>query len=158
MSEATLESVLTSIPYGTCPLPDVGAAGQPSPDAWDALARSGARTVVDLRAANEPRGYDEAAAVRAAGLEYVALPVTQQTLTDAQFDRLREILRDPGRRPILVHCASSNRVGALLLPFFALDQKQPLAKAIELAVDAGLRSQELAAMAVDYVRRHSASA
>lgn len=157
MSNATLESVLTTIPYGTCPLPGIGAAGQPGPGAWDALAKSGARTVVDLRAPNEPRGYDEPAAVSAAGLEYVALPVTQVTLSDAQFDTLRGILRDPARRPIVVHCASSNRVGALLLPYFALDEKQPLDKAIELAIDAGLRSQELAAMAVDYVRRHSAS-
>ncbi|HKV50362.1 MAG TPA: sulfur transferase domain-containing protein [Gemmatimonadaceae bacterium] len=153
----TLESVLAAIPYGTCPAPGIGAAGQPGPGAWDALAKSGARTVVDLRAANEPRGYDEPAAARTAGLEYVALPVTQPTLTDTQFDTLREILRDPARRPVLVHCASSNRVGALLLPYFALDEKQPLDKAIELAIAAGLRSQDLAAMAVDYVRRHSAS-
>jgi len=38
-----------------------------------------------------------------------------------------------------------------------LDEQQPLDKAIELAIDAGLRSQELATLAVDYVRRHSAS-
>jgi protein tyrosine phosphatase (PTP) superfamily phosphohydrolase (DUF442 family) len=157
VTNATLESVLTTIPYGTCPLPGIGAAGQPGAGAWDALAKAGAHTVVDLRAPSEPRGYDEPAAVKAAGLEYVALPVTQLTLTDAQFDALRGILRDPARRPIVVHCASSNRVGALLLPYFALDEKQPLEKAIELAIESGLRSQDLAAMAVDYVRRHSAS-
>jgi protein tyrosine phosphatase (PTP) superfamily phosphohydrolase (DUF442 family) len=121
------------------------------------LASAGVRTVVDLRAPNEPRGHDEPDAVRAAGMAYVPIPVTQLTLSDEQFDAVRNLLRDPARRPIVVHCASSNRVGALLLPYFALDKKQPLEKAIELAMDAGLRSQDLATLAVDYVRRHSAS-
>ena len=157
MSSITLESVLANVPYGTCPLPGIGAAGQPAASDWTDLAAAGVRTVVDLRAPNEPRGHDEPDAVRAAGMAYVAIPVTQVTLGDEQFDALRTLLRDPSRRPIVVHCASSNRVGALLLPYFVLDEQQPLDKAIELAIDAGLRSQELATLAVDYVRRHSAS-
>ncbi|HKT07150.1 MAG TPA: sulfur transferase domain-containing protein [Gemmatimonadaceae bacterium] len=157
MSSTTLESVLSTIPYGTCPLPGVGAAGQPGSNNWKALASAGVRTVVDLRAPNEPRGHDEPDAVRAAGMAYVSIPVTQATLGDEQFDAVRKLVGDPARRPIVVHCASSNRVGALLLPYFVLDEKQPLDKAIELAMDAGLRSQELAALALEYVRRHSAS-
>ncbi|HTL95396.1 MAG TPA: protein tyrosine phosphatase family protein [Gemmatimonadaceae bacterium] len=157
MSSITLESVLATVPNGTCPLPGIGAAGQPAASDWKELAAAGVRTVVDLRAPNEPRGHDEPDAVRAAGMAYVAIPVTQVTLGDEQFDALRTLLRDPSRRPIVVHCASSNRVGALLLPYFVLDERQPLDKAIELAIDAGLRSQELATLAVDYVRRHSAS-
>ena len=157
MSTTTLESVLATIPYGTCPLPGVGAAGQPESTDWKELANAGVRTVVDLRAPNEPRGHDEPDAVRAAGMAYVPIPVTQLTLRDEQFDAVRNLLRDPARRPIVVHCASSNRVGALLLPYFALDEERPLDKAVELAIDAGLRSQELASLAVDYVRRHSPS-
>jgi len=157
VSSITLESVLANVPYGTCPLPGIGAAGQPAASTWTDLAAAGVRTVVDLRAPNEPRGHDEPDAVRAAGMAYVAIPVTQMTLHDEQFDAVRTLLRDPSRRPIVVHCASSNRVGALLLPYFVLDEQQPLDKAIELAIDAGLRSQELATLAVDYVRRHSAS-
>jgi len=157
VSSITLESVLANVPYGTCPLPGIGAAGQPAASDWTDLAAAGVRTVVDLRAPNEPRGHDEPDAVRAAGMAYVAIPVTQMTLHDEQFDAVRTLLRDPSRQPIVVHCASSNRVGALLLPYFVLDEQQPLDKAIELAIDAGLRSQELATLAVDYVRRHSAS-
>lgn len=157
MSSTTLESVLSAVPYGTCPLPGIGAAGQPGSNDWKDLAGAGVRTVVDVRALNESRGHDEPDAVRAAGMTYVSIPVTQSTLGDEQFDAVRNLLRDPSRRPIVVHCASSNRVGALLLPYFVLDEKQPLEKAIELAIDAGLRSQELATLAVDYVRRHGAS-
>ncbi|HEX6533303.1 MAG TPA: sulfur transferase domain-containing protein [Gemmatimonadaceae bacterium] len=151
-----LHDVMGTIPNGACPVDGVGTAGQPAESAWRELARAGYRTVVDLRAADEPRGHDEPAAVGAAGLSYVPLPVTQATLDDATFDRFREIVRDPARRPILVHCASSNRVGALLLPYFALDEHRPLAEAVPLAQRSGLRSPELGAMAVAYARRHGA--
>jgi len=158
VTNSTLDSVLATIPNGTCPLPGIGAAGQPRASDWGALAAAGVRTVVDLRPPNEPRGYDEPDAVRAAGLAYVAIPVTPVTLHDAQFDAIRDLLRDPARRPIVVHCASSNRVGALLLPYFALDEGLPLDRAVALAAEAGLRSPDLAAIAVDYVRRRSATA
>ncbi|HEY7878305.1 MAG TPA: protein tyrosine phosphatase family protein [Gemmatimonadaceae bacterium] len=157
MSDTTFESVLTTIPNGTCPLPGVVAAGQPAPEAWTALQHAGVRTVVDLRPEWEPRGYDEPAAVRAAGLEYVSIPVTHEALGDAEFDAMRELLGDPDRRPIIVHCASSNRVGALLLPYFALDMHEPLDAALQLAKRAGLKSPDLASAAVDYVRRHIAA-
>src|SRR6185437_11015458 len=98
------------------PVRDIATAGQPGESAWGALAEAGYRTVVDLRAPDEPRGYDEPGAVRAAGLAYVPLPITQATLSDEAFDAFRAIVRDPARRPVVVHCATSNRVGALLLP------------------------------------------
>jgi hypothetical protein len=72
------------------------------------------------------------------------------------FDSFREIVRAPERRPIFVHCATSNRVGALLLPYFALDQGMPLADATRLAQTAGLRNLDLQNIAVDYARRRGA--
>jgi len=155
--EIALRAVLGSIPNSACPVPDIATAGQPAESAWLALAEAGYRTVVDLRAPDEPRGYDEPEAVRAAGLEYVPLPVTQATLTDDAFDAFRAIVRDPARRPVVVHCATSNRVGALLLPYFALDEHRTLAESFRLAQTAGLRSPELAMMAGEYARRHGAT-
>lgn len=156
MSDEALRDVLGGIPYAVCPADGVASAGQPDAGAWSALARAGYRTVVDLRAEQEPRGHQEPAAVREAGLEYVALPVTADTLDDAAFERFRELARDAGRRPIFVHCATANRVGAMLLPYFALDEGRPLVDAARLAQQAGLRSQELASLAIDYARRHGA--
>lgn len=156
MTDTALRDVMATVPNGACPIEGVGTAGQPTEGAWRELARAGYRTVVDLRAADEPRGHDELAAVRESGMEYLPLPVTQATLGDAAFDRFRDIMRDPARRPIVVHCATSNRVGALLLPYFALDEQRPLDEAVPLAQRAGLRNPELAAMAVDYARRHGA--
>jgi uncharacterized protein (TIGR01244 family) len=151
-----LTAVLGDIPNAACPLPGLATAGQPSAAAWPRLANAGYRTVVDLRAPEEPRGHDEGASVRAAGLDYVAIPVSQPTLGDSEFDSFREIVRAPERRPIFVHCATSNRVGALLLPYFALDQGMPLADATRLAHAAGLRNPDLQSIAVDYARRHGA--
>jgi Uncharacterized protein conserved in bacteria len=151
-----LVGVLEDIPYSACPIEGVATAGQPPEEAWSGLARAGYRTVIDLRTPAEPRDYDEPASVRAAGLDYVALPVSQPTLRDATFDRFRELMRDTQLRPIFVHCASSNRVGALLLPYFALDEGKPLAEALQLAQRAGLRNPELGSMAIDYSRRHGA--
>lgn len=153
-----LRDAVATLPYGTCPIDGVAAAGQPTESALSELARAGYRTVVDLRAPEEPRGFDEPAAVERAGMRYVALPVTQFTLDDAAFNRFRHLMHDAENRPILVHCASSNRVGALLLPYFALDEGRPTDDALAMAQAAGLRSAELAQMALDYVRRHSTSA
>lgn len=151
-----LVKVLGGIPNAACPLDGVASAGQPSAAAWPELARAGYRSVVDLRTAEEPRGYDEPASVRAAGLEYFPVPVSQPTLSDATFDTFRDIIRDPARRPVFVHCATSNRVGALLLPYFALDEAMPLTDAVRLAREAGLRNPDLQQIALDYARRNGA--
>lgn len=78
-----------------------------------ALSAANVRHVIDLTPDEETPDFDEAAAVRAAGLRYDNLPISgPDDLTVANviaFDRLLE-----GREgTTLVHCASGNRVGAL---------------------------------------------
>jgi uncharacterized protein (TIGR01244 family) len=152
----TLVDAVSTLPYSACPLDGVGTAGQPSESAWADLARAGFKAVVDLRAPEEARGHDEAAAVRRAGMEYILLPVTPATLRDESYDRFRKIMRDPARRPILVHCATANRVGALLIPYLMLDEKRSAEESIQLARQSGLRSPEYVTMALEYARRHGA--
>jgi len=152
----SLSSIALTLPYGTCPRDDIAGAGQPSAAQLAEAARAGVRTVVDLRAAAEPRGFDEASAVRAAGMEYVLLPVTPASLDDATFTRFLAVVRDPAKRPLLVHCATANRVGGLLLPYFLLDEKMPQDAALQLAQEIGLRSAEYARMGIDFARRHAA--
>ena len=151
-----LAAIVRHMPYGSCPLPDVAGAGQLAPPHITEAARAGVRTIIDLRAANEPRGFDEAKAVRAEGMEYVLIPVTPETLDDAVYDRFLAVLRDPAKRPVIVKCATANRVGALLLPYLLLDEKLPEPRALEEAQRIGLRNPQYAAMGVDYARRHAA--
>lgn len=65
-----LSAVATELMNGSCPLPDVASAGQPRAEHFRRLAEAGYRTVIDLRAPEEPRDFDEAAAAREAGLAY----------------------------------------------------------------------------------------
>ena len=156
MEDASIRKIVDILPYGGCPLADVATAGQPDAAAWGALARAGFKSVIDLREASEPRGHDEPGEVARAGLRYLLLPVSHESLRDQQFDALREFLRDPANRPALVHCQSANRVGALMLPYLALDQHIPLDEARRMSDIIGLRSPDYAALAIDYVRRHTA--
>ncbi|MEO8878997.1 MAG: sulfur transferase domain-containing protein [Gemmatimonadaceae bacterium] len=155
MDESVMKAIVALLPYGGCATPDVATSGQPGATAWSDLARSGFKAVVDLREPSEPRGHDEAAEIARAGLTYLPLPVSHETLVDRQFDVLRDFLRDSRNRPALIHCQSANRVGALLLPYLVLDQHLPIDEAQQRAAAIGLRSPDYAALALDYVKRHA---
>jgi len=155
MEESAMRKIVEVLPLGACPIPGVATAGQPDAAAWSALAKAGFKSVIDLREASEPRGHDEVGEIARAGLRYFPLPVSHESLGDRQFDVLRDLLRDPLNRPVLVHCQSANRVGALLLPYLALDEHLPLDEAQRRAVAVGLRSPDYSAMALDYVKRHA---
>jgi uncharacterized protein (TIGR01244 family) len=148
---------IRSLPYAGEPLPGVITAGQPNAEHLAAFKAAGGRVVLDMREAHEPRGYDEAAEAARLGLTYVHVPVGAgaSTRNDRTLDRVRSTLRE-AEGPVLVHCASANRVGGALLPVFILDHGMTEDEAIEAALRVGLRAQDLAVWALEYARRHSA--
>jgi uncharacterized protein (TIGR01244 family) len=99
----------------------ITSAGQPDKAALEVFADVGYATVIDMRAAEEDRGFEEAAFVEELGMHYVAFPIASEDAVS--FDNARkldELLQEyPG--PVLVHCASGNRVGALLALRASLD-------------------------------------
>ena len=100
------------------PLEYLVTAGQPEEEHLKRLAEAGYKTVVDLRTPGEtPRPEEWGMVVRQSGIEYVNIPVAHKNIDDETFDRFRGLIRDGGRRPVLVHCSSANRVGALLIPY-----------------------------------------
>ncbi|MCC6652096.1 MAG: hypothetical protein IT348_13170, partial [Candidatus Eisenbacteria bacterium] len=115
-------------------------------------AAGGVRTVVDLRPASEPRGFDEAAVARAAGIEYLLLPVTAASLSDSTFDAFRALMKKRGASAVLVHCHSGNRVGAVMVPYLVLDRGWTLERAIATAEAGGMRTPALKEKAVAYLR------
>lgn len=151
-----LRRVAADLPNGACPLPDVVTGGQPTARLLESAAAAGARTVVDLRRPDEPRDFDEAAEVRRRGMEYVNIPVAYDALGTAEFDRFRALMQDAACRPVLVHCASANRVGALLLPWLVLDEGRDREEAFELACAVGLRHPGIAEAAFRYLDEHGA--
>lgn len=152
---ATVVALLSGTLNAACPLPGVATAGQPDSARVGALARAGFRTLIDLRMREEWRGFEEASHAHAAGLAYHALPVSPATLADSTFDAFRALMQDSLAAPVLVHCASGNRVGALMLPWLVLDRGWSIEAAIASAEAGGLRTPLLKEKALDYVRRRA---
>ncbi|HZH42834.1 MAG TPA: protein tyrosine phosphatase family protein [Lysobacter sp.] len=116
--------------------------GQPEAAAWRQLGARGVRTVINLRPATELGGRDEAAEVQAAGLRYVALPIAgAQDLTAANTDALWAALQQADGA-VLVHCASGNRVGALLALAMQRHGGMSAEQALAFGRSAGLKGLE----------------
>ena len=152
---ASVVAMLGGVTNGACPYAGVATGGQPSEAHLVSLAKAGYTTVLDLRMPDEPRGMDEAAVARRAGLAYETLPFVAGTLDDAVFTRFRTILRTRGNG-VFVHCASANRVNAVLVPWLVLDRGWSSERAFAVARANGLRSPEMESKARDYIARHPA--
>ena len=123
------------------PVDGITVAGQPDEAMLDVFAENGYAAVIDLRGRAENRGFDEAGVTEELGMDYVALPIEGRDAVN--FDnaaKLQEIV-DQYDGPVLVHCGSGNRVGALL----ALGQLQQGAsedEALEYGRSGGLTRLE----------------
>jgi protein tyrosine phosphatase (PTP) superfamily phosphohydrolase (DUF442 family) len=134
------------------PLPGVVTGGQPDAAHLTALKAAGCEVVLDNRDPMEPRPFDEPAAVRAAGMEYVLLPIVHGAVTLETMQRMHDAVRGLGTRKAFLHCSSGNRTAAALIPYFMIDKAMPEEQAVETALGMGLRSAELMELALDYVK------
>lgn len=124
------------------PKPGLHTGGQPSQEDLARLKSEGVRTVIDLRGPQEDRGYDEAAEARRLGLKYIALPIAgKDDITPANAKALNEALKAQDG-DVLLHCASGNRVGALLALGAAQIEGVSKEEALVLGRAAGLKSLE----------------
>lgn len=153
---AAVMKLLERVRNAACPLPGLATGGQPDSSTLASLAANGVKTVLDLRAPEEFRGFDETATAAALGLRYVSVPVTPATLADSTFDAFRARMRSEVAESMFVHCASGNRVGAMLLPWLVLDRGWSAERALEAAEHIGMRSEELRTRALAYIASHSA--
>ena len=134
------------------PLDGVATAGQPEQEHLKRLAEEVYRTILYVCTQEEDPGFDESETVRSLGMEYVNMPleVKPEAFTDEVFERARELLADPGRRPILVHCASAVRVARLLIPYLIVDEGRSPEEAVEIASEVGPQQDELTDAALRY--------
>ena len=90
-------------------------ASQPKPADCEQAKNGGVKTVVNLRPESEIKDFDEPAVVAKLGLKYVNVPFgSPAQMSDAVLDRARDVL-NTAERPILMHCSSANRAGAVWL-------------------------------------------
>jgi uncharacterized protein (TIGR01244 family) len=104
---------------GVLPATGYVSTGQPDAETLRIIAEAGYVAVVDLRTAEEPRGFDEAATARELGLSYVSLPIGDADDISYKNAAALDKALAAFDGPVLLHCASGNRVGAL----FALSAK-----------------------------------
>ncbi len=125
------------------PEPGVLFGGQPTEDQLKALAADGLSFVLDLRTEGENRGFDEPAALQSLDVPYLNLPVDGDRLALPEtFDRFIEAM-DKAEGPVLVHCASGNRVGAMYYAYLAAAKGVDREEARARARENGLRSAAL---------------
>ena len=133
-----------AIPNGKVPIDGLLSGGQPTPEHVEQAARAGYKTVINLRDPSEPGFEWEAEKVASLGLRYVSLPISGAAgLTRENVERFDAALDAAlAEGPVLVHCGSGNRNGALLALRAAwLDGVAP-ERALELGKAAGLTRLE----------------
>ncbi|PPU68080.1 fused DSP-PTPase phosphatase/NAD kinase-like protein [Xanthomonas pisi] len=118
---------------------DLVSSGQPTQARLREAAAQGVTTVIDLRAPEEPRGYDEIAATDALGLRYVRLPIRNaDALTPEAVRTLQRVLDQQQHGAVLLHCATGNRAGALLA-LLAAREGASSEQALQVGRDAGMQ-------------------
>ena len=132
--------------------PGVYRSAQPDDAALRSAKRQGVRTVVVLRS-EIPEGERDLAAEL--GLELVHVPMDGlQTPSIEEVDRALEVVLDPSKRPVLVHCAhGEERTGAVIAAYRVVAQGWDPAAAEKEAVDLGFGFDDLRDFLVRY-REH----
>ena len=97
--------------------------------------------MIDIRSESEGLA-EEKASVEGQGLRYVSVPMTAQSFTLADALKIKGVIDDPASGPVLLHCASSNRVGGVIAVIEAKNGKS-LDQALEEGKKAGLRSDAM---------------
>ena len=91
------------------------SSGQPTEAQLAAIAALGVRCVINLAPHSHAHALpDEAASVRALGMDYVNIPVDFRAPTEADFAAFTDAMRRLAGETVHVHCAANYRVSAFL--------------------------------------------
>lgn len=96
------------------PTANIFTSGQPTKAQLAELQRLGIKHVISLRSVDE-LAWSESEYVTQLKMAYHSIPVSGISgITDKNAIALNQLLNKIGNEPVLLHCASSNRVGALI--------------------------------------------
>ena len=124
------------------PVDGMTSSGQPDQEALDVFAESGYAVVIDMRGPDENRGMEDfQGAVEGTGMTYVSFPVVGADGISFETAQKLDALLQEVEGPVLMHCGSGNRVGAVLALRESLDGASD-EEAIALGKDAGLTRLE----------------
>jgi protein tyrosine phosphatase (PTP) superfamily phosphohydrolase (DUF442 family) len=143
------------VPRILCLDNDFASGGQPTEQAYAKAATSGFRSVLSLRPGNE--GVDlarERSLVEKSKMRYFNIPVVSSAPRPEQADEFIRLVKDKSNHPMLINCASANRVGAFMMIYRVLEQGWSENKALAEAVKIGTSSPNLKKFAHDYIAQH----
>ncbi len=94
---------------------ELGTAGQPRREQFQALQRAGYQVVINLARPDSPSFVaDEAELVVGLGLEYVPIPVVWQAPRQQDFERFSAEMQRLAGKKVFVHCALNYRVSSFV--------------------------------------------
>jgi uncharacterized protein (TIGR01244 family) len=134
---------------------DFATAAQPREEAFAKLAANGFRSVLNLR--TDAEGVDlkrEQELVEKSAVKYFNVPVVGSAPKTESVEAFIKIIKDKANHPMLIHCASANRVGAFWMIYRVVEQGWSEDKALEEATQIGLSSPGLKKFAQDYIATH----
>ena len=134
----------------------IACAGATSPSAVAEVKRLGYNSIINLREASEA-GADveaEAAAAKAAGINYIHLPFKTAAPDPAVVNQFLTAVTAAANQPAFVHCASANRASAMWMIKRMLVDGWDEERASTEAAALGLTSAPLKTFAISYVSTH----
>lgn len=97
------------------PAPNHFSGGQPTAEQLRAAVEAGVAHVIDLRPESEDPGFDEPGLLASMNVPYRRVRVAGPAgLTAQAVKAFDAALADAGEAPTIIHCASGNRVGAMM--------------------------------------------
>lgn len=130
-------------------------AGQPAADDMQALKDAGITRVISIRGEGEI-DWDEKAAVEAAGMEFVNVPMaTPEDMTDEALANIRGMLSENKDKPVMLHCGAAVRAAAVWMTYKAIDEKAGVQEAFKSANRMLSVPEKWAGPAGEYVVRES---
>jgi uncharacterized protein (TIGR01244 family) len=129
--------------------------GQPPEADLKTFSDKGVKVVINLRSDGELEGlgFDEAKTVKGLGMKYHHVPMGRDVPKPADLKTIFSALDKAGDAHVLLHCASSNRVGMIWSVYRAKQSGMSIEEAIAEGRAAGMKSEALEAGARAYLAK-----
>jgi len=134
----------------------VACGGATTPEAVPELKKMGFASIINLRLADE-RGAnidEEAAAAKAAGINFIHLPLNVANPDPTVVDRFLAAVTNPANTPAYIHCGGGSRAAAMWMIKRVEVDKWDEERALKEAEALGLANSTVKDFAVNYIHAH----
>lgn len=130
-------------------------SGQPTAASLLGFREKGVKTVINLRTETEMQAldFDESKLVESLGMKYINIPIGRDEPSDETISFLMNTIETSSLEPMLMHCASSTRVGYAWAMYRGTRGGESVQDAIEQGKKAGMHSPVLEERVSNYIAR-----